>query len=166
MPVSPRKLAANRRNLAKAGPLTPDGWRRLRAAALRDKPWRFSSGPKSAAGRKRSRMNALKSGENSARHLATRAQIVAIGRWFRMTFFLLDHLDGSGKPKQNTFFRYVGALADYVIASRRLKHLPPSTSTDDTTVCTQWIAEHRRLAEEPVEHGEIRLNVVIEPRRP
>lgn len=42
--------------------LSPDGRRRLREAALRNRPWRFASGPKSKSGKARSRCNAIRTG--------------------------------------------------------------------------------------------------------
>jgi hypothetical protein len=40
--------------------LTEDGRRRLREAALRHQPWRFSTGPRTAAGKTRSAANGTK----------------------------------------------------------------------------------------------------------
>lgn len=46
--------------------LTPDGRARLRAAALRTRPWESSTGPKTANGKARSRLNGWKHGLRSA----------------------------------------------------------------------------------------------------
>jgi hypothetical protein len=48
---NPRKLAACRLNLAKRKGLTPEGRERLRQAALRNRPWRFSTGPRTPEGK-------------------------------------------------------------------------------------------------------------------
>lgn len=64
--VSERKRDANRRNLALAGPLTDDGRRRLRQAAMRNRPWEASTGAKTEAGKSRARTNALRHGRETA----------------------------------------------------------------------------------------------------
>ena len=56
---------ARRRNWAKRGPLTEAGRERLRCAALRDKPWLRSTGPRTAHGKSIARRNALKGGAYS-----------------------------------------------------------------------------------------------------
>lgn len=45
--------------------LTPKGRERLRQAALRNKPWRLSTGPRTPEGKARSRANALGSGRRA-----------------------------------------------------------------------------------------------------
>ena len=60
--ASQRQIEANRRNWAKRGPLTPAGRERLRQAALRNKPWKHSTGPRMPEGKARSRANALGAG--------------------------------------------------------------------------------------------------------
>src|SRR5688572_23871553 len=48
---SPARVAAGRRNRQLRGPLTVEGLRRLREAALRHKPWERSTGPRTPAGK-------------------------------------------------------------------------------------------------------------------
>ncbi len=54
--LSPRQIAG-RLNRLKRKELTAAGRERLRQAALRDRPWVFSTGPKTAAGKARSAAN-------------------------------------------------------------------------------------------------------------
>lgn len=54
---NPRRVAAGRLNRLKRGPLTPDGRKRLRVAALADKPWLAATGPRSPEGKARSARN-------------------------------------------------------------------------------------------------------------
>ena len=54
---NPKRVAAGRRNRRLRGPLTPEGRMRLRQAALANRPWRRSTGPKTAAGKARSADN-------------------------------------------------------------------------------------------------------------
>jgi hypothetical protein len=48
---NPRRVAAGQRNRARRKGLTPAGRERLRQAALKHRPWRFSTGPRTAAGK-------------------------------------------------------------------------------------------------------------------
>ena len=48
---SPARVAAGRRNRQLRGPLTDEGRRRLREAALATKPWKRSTGPRTAEGK-------------------------------------------------------------------------------------------------------------------
>ena len=50
---NPLRVAAGKTNRQKRGPLTPEGKRRLRDAALHHQPWQYSTGPKTAAGKAR-----------------------------------------------------------------------------------------------------------------
>jgi hypothetical protein len=54
---NPRRIAAGRRNRLLRGPLTVEGRERLRQAALRNKPWLYSTGPRSDEGKFRSANN-------------------------------------------------------------------------------------------------------------
>lgn len=59
--LTPRQVAG-RLNQKKSKGLTDDGRAALREAALRNQPWRHSTGPRTEAGKLRSRANALKTG--------------------------------------------------------------------------------------------------------
>jgi hypothetical protein len=48
---NPRRVRAGRQNWAKRSPLTEKGRSRLRESALRHKPWRFSTGPRTTRGK-------------------------------------------------------------------------------------------------------------------
>jgi hypothetical protein len=54
---SPRRVAAGKMNWARRGPLSAAGRERLRQAALRNKPWEYSTGPRTPAGRAKSAKN-------------------------------------------------------------------------------------------------------------
>ena len=56
---SQKLIEACRRNWAKRGPITAAGRKRLRRSALRNRPWRYSTGPRTPEGKARSRENAL-----------------------------------------------------------------------------------------------------------
>lgn len=57
---NPRRVAAGRRNRSRRGPLSATGLQRLREAALRHRPWRYATGPKTAAGKARVAQNGKK----------------------------------------------------------------------------------------------------------
>jgi hypothetical protein len=77
-PPNPRRVAAGRANRAKRGPLTQEGRERLRTAALRNKPWLRSTGPKSPEGRAQSAING-KQGQVGARSVReVRADLKAV----------------------------------------------------------------------------------------
>jgi hypothetical protein len=46
-----RRVIAGRLNRRKRGEITPEGREKLRQTALRNKPWQFSTGPKTAEGK-------------------------------------------------------------------------------------------------------------------
>jgi hypothetical protein len=48
---NPRRVEAGRRNRARRKGLTPEGREKLRQMALEHKPWRFSTGPRTAGGK-------------------------------------------------------------------------------------------------------------------
>ena len=54
---NPRRVAAGRLNRARRGPVTPAERERLRQAALRNRPWQHSTGPRTPAGRAQSILN-------------------------------------------------------------------------------------------------------------
>lgn len=57
---NPNRVRAGKLNRAKRKSLTADGAARLSAAAKANKPWRFSTGPKTEQGKARSSKNACK----------------------------------------------------------------------------------------------------------
>lgn len=62
--LTPRQLAG-RINRRKRGPLTPEGRAALQAAAIAGRPWEHATGPRTRAGRARSRENALRHGDRA-----------------------------------------------------------------------------------------------------
>jgi hypothetical protein len=70
---NPSRVAAGRRNYLERKGLTPEGLARLRAAALAQQPWRFSTGPRTPEGKARAARNghARQKGERSVRQLKT-----------------------------------------------------------------------------------------------
>ena len=63
--LTPRQRAAANARAHRRPGFTPEGLERLRAAALEQKPWLSSTGPRTDAGKLRSRMNAYKGGFKS-----------------------------------------------------------------------------------------------------
>ena len=59
-PLNAKRVAAGRRNRQKRGPLTPEGREKLRQAALKNRPWEKSTGPRTAEGKARSAANGQK----------------------------------------------------------------------------------------------------------
>lgn len=57
---NPKRVAAGRRNWAKRNGLTPDGRERLRRAALANRPWSRSTGPRTAEGKAKAAANGKK----------------------------------------------------------------------------------------------------------
>ena len=68
---NPKRVAAGKRNQSKRKGLTPEGRRRVRAAALAHQPWRFATGPRTPEGKARSAANGRKRqmGASSVRQL-------------------------------------------------------------------------------------------------
>jgi hypothetical protein len=54
---SPARVAAGKRNRQFRGALTDDGREKLREAARRHQPWKFSTGPRTPAGKARVALN-------------------------------------------------------------------------------------------------------------
>jgi hypothetical protein len=59
--VTPRQLAARKARAAR-GPLSPEARERLREAIVARAPWTASTGPRTPAGKARSRRNAMRHG--------------------------------------------------------------------------------------------------------
>jgi hypothetical protein len=55
-----KRVEAGRLNRMKRGALTPKGKQALREAALRNKPWKYSTGPRTRAGKAVARKNGKK----------------------------------------------------------------------------------------------------------
>lgn len=74
---NPKRVAAGRANRKLAGPLTDAGREKLRAAAIRNKPWLYATGPTSPAGKRQAVRNGKlrQSGPLSVREL--RRELVA-----------------------------------------------------------------------------------------
>ena len=70
--ASQRKIEANRANLLKSKGLTPEGREQLRQAALRNRPWEHSTGPRTPEGKARSSLNALLGGCETPENVDTR----------------------------------------------------------------------------------------------
>ena len=66
---NPRRVAAGKLNCLKRGPLTTEGRERLRQAAFANRPWDYTTGPKTAAGKANSAKNGKlrQKGEKSVR---------------------------------------------------------------------------------------------------
>ena len=64
----------------KRSPLTPERLAFLRSSIQRVRPWQWATGPKTAAGKARSRMNALKHGLRNAETVARRKELAALMR--------------------------------------------------------------------------------------
>src|SRR5262245_20964648 len=57
---NPRRVAAGKLNRLKRKGLSPEGRERLRQAALRHQPWRFSTGPRTVEGKAMAAANGKK----------------------------------------------------------------------------------------------------------
>lgn len=62
--LTPRQVAARKARAAR-GPLSDEARARLREVALARRPWEKSTGPRTAAGKARSRRNAIRDGHKS-----------------------------------------------------------------------------------------------------
>ena len=54
---NPKRVSAGRLNQLKRKGFTPEGLQRLRESTLRNKPWQYSTGPKTPEGKARSAQN-------------------------------------------------------------------------------------------------------------
>lgn len=72
---NPKRVAAGRLNRAKRKGLTPEGRERLRQSALKNQPWRFSTGPRSAAGKAKVALNGRKRQKGLVSVRQLRAQV-------------------------------------------------------------------------------------------
>ena len=79
---NPRRVAAGREN-QKKWQLTADGRERLRQAALKNKPWRFSTGPRTPEGKAQMVLNGKKRqlGPRSVREI--RAELAGLRELMR-----------------------------------------------------------------------------------
>ena len=78
-----RQITANRANRKRWRGHTPEGLQRLRTAAAANQPWLRSTGPRTLAGKARSRLNALKHGGRSAQAVGARKALTEIIREMR-----------------------------------------------------------------------------------
>ena len=76
---NPKTVAAGRRNRKLRGPLTPEGRERLRQAALANRPWTRSTGPKTQAGKAKSAANGAKQRKDQHSARQTRASVTDVG---------------------------------------------------------------------------------------
>ena len=83
---NPKRVLAGRLNRAKRGALTPEGRERLRRAALANRPWLRSTGPRTPQGKARSARNgrARQAGPLSVREVrASLAELEVLARGMR-----------------------------------------------------------------------------------
>jgi hypothetical protein len=75
---NPKRVAAGRLNWIRRGPLTDVGREKLRQAALRNRPWEHSTGPRTPAGKAQSVLNGKRRqrGPRSIREI--RAELKAV----------------------------------------------------------------------------------------
>ena len=75
---SPNRVAAGKRNRLLRKGLSPEGRERLRQSALANRPWRFSTGPRTPEGKARAAANGKKRqrGAQSVREL--RAEVAGV----------------------------------------------------------------------------------------
>ncbi len=97
--------------------LSPQGLIRLRESACRVKPWLKSTGPKSEAGRARSKMNALKDGRHRAEMRAWRRDA--------MRFITLDRLLRDGLLGRTEVDDPAAAVNELARLARRLSESAP-----------------------------------------
>lgn len=138
--MTERRRAALLANLARAGALTPDGRERLRRACRRNRPWQYATGPRTAAGKRRCRMNAHRTGEHDAGSRVAAAILADLGR-------LLDAVraatGGRGRRGRASALR---RLRQALFALPLLRRALPDAG--DIDAATAWLRE-RRAARRP-----------------
>lgn len=79
--------------------LTPKGLMSLQRSAQENKPWEWSTGPKTKTGKARSKLNAMKHGERTAQRITTRRHLNAALRQLRERDRRSTHsIDNAGQP--------------------------------------------------------------------
>ena len=96
---NPKRVAAGKRNRKKRGPLTEEGLSRLREAALENRPWEKSTGPKTAEGKAKAAANgrARQRGQKSRRQIRKEvmAGVVQIDELAALRHSLERSIEGS-----------------------------------------------------------------------
>ena len=77
---NPKRVAAGRLNRAKRKGLTPEGRERVRQAALKNQPWRFSTGPRTPEGKAKVAQNGRKRQQGAVSVRQLRAQVADLRR--------------------------------------------------------------------------------------
>ena len=62
----PRRSEINRLNRQKSRGMSPEGRARVRAATLLHRPWEYSTGPRTEAGKARSALNGMRGREDAS----------------------------------------------------------------------------------------------------
>ena len=127
--------------------LTAEQSRRRSEITQHAKPWLAArgrhTGPRTEAGKRRSRMNALKHGERDARARATRAFITNT-RHMAQFIGALVAVEFDESPKLTYFLKHA-TRDDWLKTIARLKVGAdlPDIDCDDPAAWTRWLAEHR-----------------------
>jgi hypothetical protein len=79
---NPKRVEVGRRNRAKRKGLTPEGREKLRQSALKHRPWRYATGPRTPEGKAKAALNARRRqvGDLSVREL--QRQLANVNRLF------------------------------------------------------------------------------------
>lgn len=143
--------AEGARRTKKSRALSPAQSRRRSEITRRVRPWLAAmgrhTGPRSAAGKARSRMNARRHGRCDARSRAIDAFLTTFGRMTQC----LDVLSSarSGVPYKPSHFLNNATVRTLETTIAQLKNELPDADSHDTGEWTRWLAEHRRLGEAP-----------------
>ncbi|HVP10610.1 MAG TPA: hypothetical protein VMV94_05400, partial [Phycisphaerae bacterium] len=123
--ASKKQIEANRRNWQMRRGLTPTGRERLRLAALRSHPWEHATGPRTEAGRRRSRANAVFFGDfcKTVEPLATANQAArAEGVWGSavavLTVLAHERLPNEIPEQETWYLRFLAAVEAVELAQR------------------------------------------------